>query len=115
MKTAPLLTRCSLLLALSAASVACDTPSNLSTGVEQPPKSTYDRSPSTLPTNPSVAEPSTPRIDDPSDAPAEDPASGGTSHTPHTLDLTDGGLTSDAAAAAASAKPKRNATKPKPP
>ena len=86
------------------AALGCDTPSNLSTGVEQPPKSQFAQSPTTLPTNPSEPVPATPRMDDPGDTPAEDPAAGGSSHTPRTLD-TNGALTTDAAAAAASANP----------
>ncbi|MDB4991509.1 MAG: hypothetical protein JWN04_6687 [Myxococcaceae bacterium] len=111
MKTASVLT----VLALSLATGACDKPSNLSTGVEEQPKSQFAQNPATLPTNPSEAVPSTPRMDDPTDAPAEDPASRGSSHTPRALDLPDGGLTSDEAAAARSANPnKKNATKPMP-
>ena len=93
----------------------CDKPSDLSTGVEQPPKSKFNQNPATLPTTTAAANPSTPTLDSPNAEPAEDPQARGSSHTPRALDQTDGGLTSDPTAAKTGANPnKRNATKPIP-
>jgi len=110
MKNAPRL----LALAFLLSSAGCDTPSNLSTGVEQQPKTQYAQNPATLPTNPSQPAQAVPDVDSPTTAPSEDPDTTGSSHTPRVLD-TDGGLRSDPAAAARSASPnKHNDTKPFP-
>lgn len=97
------------------AATACTKPSDRSVGmgIGDQPKDKFAQNPATLPSAP--AEPAKPSLEDPAAAPSEDPQLPGTSKSPAALDITDGGLTSDAAAAREAAKPKRNATKPSPP